>query len=410
MKTKLVAFLSLLAGLNAKFTVPHLNSRVVIIAQSTAWINSQRGLLLCSGLLTSLLLLSSLPVQASNESTATDHQELLLSLNTEQRQLAGIEVSELSLQAFNLQAVATAQLIVDKDKTITIAPQLDMQILKRHVVPGEQVTQGQPLLTIGGADIAAAQADYINAATEWDRIKRMTPGTISASQRMQIEVNAELKRAILQAIMMTPAQIKALAKSPSSIGQFQLLAPINGRVQQDVATLGQVLDAGTPLMQLTDESYLWVQAELTPLQADQVDMGRNVLVRVGDRTRDGIIIGRSHEISAQTRTEQVLVRMANPGHELHAGEFAELYLAEDKQVKSVGFIVPDAALTRSGDGDWQVFIEQEGKFSAVEVTVVERQRGLSFIRGLTPKTRVVISGAFFLASEQAKAGFDIHNH
>jgi hypothetical protein len=119
MKTKLVALLSLLAGLNAKFTVPHLNSRVVIIAQSTAWINSQRGLLLCSGLLTSLLLLSSLPVQASNESTATDHQELLLSLNTEQRQLAGIEVSELSLQAFNLQAVATAQLIVDKDKTIT---------------------------------------------------------------------------------------------------------------------------------------------------------------------------------------------------------------------------------------------------------------------------------------------------
>ena len=211
MKTKLVALLSLLAGLNAKFTVPHLKSRVVIIAHSTAWINSQRGLLLCSGLLTSLLLLSSLPVQASNESTATDHQELLLSLNAEQRQLAGIEVSELSLQAFNLQAVATAQLIVDKDKTITIAPQLDMQILKRHVVPGEQVTQGQPLLTIGGADIAAAKADYINAATEWDRIKRMTLGTISASQRMQIEVNAELKRAILQAIMMTPAQIKALA-------------------------------------------------------------------------------------------------------------------------------------------------------------------------------------------------------
>ncbi|WP_268921117.1 hypothetical protein [Shewanella vesiculosa] len=40
MKTKLVALLSLLAGLNAKFTVPHLKSRVVIIAHSTAWINS----------------------------------------------------------------------------------------------------------------------------------------------------------------------------------------------------------------------------------------------------------------------------------------------------------------------------------------------------------------------------------
>ncbi|PKG79711.1 secretion protein HlyD [Shewanella sp. Actino-trap-3] len=433
MNTKLVPPLSLLAALNAKSLVNSAVSRVVsntdthaqltsllnplLNARSNARRNNQsnltvsRGLLFGSALFGSLLMLSSLPAQASSQPAETDHQQSLLSLNTEQRQLAGIEVSQLSLQAFNLQAVATAQLIVDKDKTITIAPQLDMQVLKRHVVPGEQVTKGQPLLTIGGAEIAAAQANYINAATEWDRIKRMSPGTISASQRMQIEVNAELKRAILESIMMTPAQIAALAKSPSSIGQFQLLASINGRVQQDVATLGQVLIAGTPLMQLTDESYLWVEAEVTPMQADQVNMGSNVLVHVGSRTRNGVIIGRSHEINPQTRTEQVLVRMANPGHELHAGEFAELYLADDQQAKSAGFIVPDAALTRGGDGDWQVFVEQDGGgFSAVEVTVVERQRGLSFIRGLAPQTRVVISGAFFLASEQAKAGFDIHNH
>jgi cobalt-zinc-cadmium efflux system membrane fusion protein len=432
MKTKLVALLFLLARLNAKSILSHVVSNVIshvishmathaqFTSQSNLQLNARRNsrghsmvsraLLFGSALFTSLLALSSLPVQASGQPAETAHQESLLSLNTEQRQLAGIEVSELSLQTFTLQAVATAQLMVDKDKTITTAPQLDMQVLKRHVVSGELVTKGQPLLTIGGADIAAAQAGYINAATEWDRIKRMNPSTISASQRMQAEVNAELKRAILESIMMTPAQIAALAKSPSSIGQFQLLASINGRVQQDVATLGQVLDAGTPLMQLTDESYLWVQAELTPMQADQVNMGSNVLVRVGNRTRDGVIIGRAHEINSQTRTEQVLVRMANPGHQLHAGEFAELYLAEDQQTKPVGYIVPDAALTRGGDGDWQVFIEQDGGFSAVEVTVVERQRGLSFIRGLPPQTRVVISGAFFLASEQAKAGFDIHNH
>ncbi|CAM4426635.1 efflux RND transporter periplasmic adaptor subunit [Shewanella livingstonensis] len=410
MKTQLVTLLSLLAGLNAKSIFNCIASHVAISVQSTAGINNRRRSLLCSAIFAPLFILSSLPVQASSSPAEAEHQESLLSLNTEQRQLAGIEVSQLSLQTFSLQAVATAQLIVDKDKTITIAPQLDMQVLKRHVVPGEQVTKGQPLLTIGGADIAAAQADYINAATEWDRIKRMSPGTISASQRMQTEVNAELKRAILESIMMTPAQITALAKSPSSIGQFQLLASINGRVQQDVATVGQVLIAGTPLMQLTDESYLWVQAELTPLQADQVNMGSDVLVRVGSRTREGVIIGRSHEINAQTRTEQVLVRMANPGHDLHAGEFAELYLAANQGAEPLGFIVPDAALTRSGDGDWQVFIEQDGGFSAVEVSVVERQRGLSFIRGLVPQTRVVVSGAFFLASEQAKSGFDIHNH
>ena len=346
---------------------------------------------------------------AQASETADTHLEQVLTLNSEQRQLAGINVSELVNQGFSLQAVATAQLLVDKDKTMTIAPQLDMQVLKRHVVPGQQVTQGQALLTLGGAEIAAAQADYINAATEWDRIKRMTAGSISASQRMQTEVNAELKRAILQSIMMTNQQISALVSSPSSIGQFQLLAPIQGRVQQDIAMLGQVLEAGTPLMQITDESYLWVQAELTPSQAEQIDIGSEAMVRVSEQTRRGVIIGRAHEINSVTRTEQVLVRLPNPKHDLHAGEFAELYLPS-KQHSANGFVVPDAALTRSGDGDWQIFIEHDEGFEAVEVKVVERQRGLSMITGVEPKSRVVISGAFFLASEQAKAGFDIHNH
>ena len=391
MKIKSVPALPLLAALNANAMLSHLVNHFVSHAQLNVAPSTQpisppsydrtnssvsRALLFSAALLLSLFALSSSPVQASSESTEAAHQESLLTLSAEQRQLAGVEVAQLSATAFNLQAVATAQLVVDKDKTITIAP----------------------------------QADYVNAATEWDRIKRMSKGTISASQRMQTEVNAELKRAILQSVMMSTKQIAELATSPSSIGQFQLLAPINGRVQQDIATVGQVLTAGTPLMQLTDESYLWVEAELTPLQADQVNMGTDVLVRVGSRTRDGVIIGRSHEINSQTRTEQVLVRMANPGHDLHAGEFAELYLAANQGAEPLGFIVPDAALTRGGDGDWQVFIEQDGGFSAVEVSVVERQRGLSFIRGLVPQTRVVVSGAFFLASEQAKSGFDIHNH
>jgi len=415
MKIKLVQLQPSFAALNTSHIASHIMTNIKPMVQKNSRIHSTipSSLFVGLALVVSLLALFSVSVQASanvSDTTETAHKESLFSLTGEQRQLAGIKVSELSSQAFNLQAVATAQLIVDKDKTITIAPQLDIQVLKRHVVPGQQVTKGQALLTLGGAEIAAAQADYVNAATEWDRIKRMSLGTISASQRMQTEVNAELKRAILESVMMSKQQIAELATSPSSIGQFQLLAPINGRVQQDVATLGQVLEAGTPLMQLTDESYLWVSAELTPVQAEQVNMGSDVMVRVGSRTRDGVIIGRSHEIDPQTRTEQVLVRMANPGHDLHAGEFAELYLAAEQGAQPLGFIVPDAALTRSGDGDWQVFIEQDLGFSAVEVTVLERQRGLSFIRGIAPQTRVVVSGAFFLASEQAKAGFEIHNH
>lgn len=62
------------------------------------------------------------------------------------------------------------------------------------------------------------------------------------------------------------------------------------------------------------------------------------------------------------------------------------------------------------------FIQDEDGFESIEVEVVQRQRGLSLVRGAElekaqqAQLKVVVAGAFFLASEQAKAGFDIHNH
>ena len=358
----------------------------------------------------------SAPEQTKNQSEGHGDAESLggeeahggeLVLNQAQRQLAGIRVAPISRQGFSLAAVATATLVVDRERTVTLAPQSEVRVLARHVVPGQEVTKGQPLLTLGGAAVAQAQADYINAAAEWSRVKRMSQSAVSASRRLQAQVDAELKRAILEALKMTPAQIEALESDPETIGRYQLLAPLAGRVQQDVAMRGQVFAGGTALMQLTDESHPWVEAQVTPTQSQQIKVGSKALVKVGEFSLEAEVIGRSHEIDAVTRTEQILVAFANPGHVLHAGQFAEIYLADESQD---GVILPDAALTRGGDGDWQVFVEEGEGFEAVEVEVSERQRGMNLVQGLSPDMRVVVSGAFFLASEQAKSGFDIHNH
>ncbi|CAM3572812.1 efflux RND transporter periplasmic adaptor subunit [Shewanella violacea] len=342
--------------------------------------------------------------QGAGEESQEEHG---LKLTAEQQALAGIEVTQVSEETFSLEAVAMATLVVDRDRTMTLAPQLDVRVLARHVVPGQEVSKGDPLLTLGGVAVAQAQADYINAAAEWSRVKRMGKSAVSASRRLQAQVDAELKRAILEAMKMTSAQIATLASSPDTIGSYRLLAPIDGRVQQDLAMLGQVFSSGTALMQLTDESHLWVEAQVTPAQSESISVGSEALVRVGDRSIKANIIGRSHELNSVTRTEQILLSLENPGHGIHAGQFAELYLPNAIQG---GVILPDAALTRGGDGDWQVFIQDEDGFEAVEVEVVERQRGMNLVRGLTPGSNLVISGAFFLASEQAKSGFAIHNH
>lgn len=271
--------------------------------------------------------------EKSASATEDDHGEQALTFTPAQLELAGVRLlplssDSLSFSNLNLDTMATATLVVDRDRTATLAPQLDVRVQARHVVPGQEVKKGEPLLTLGGAEVAKAQAEYINAAAEWSRVRRMSEGAVSVSRRMQAQVDAELKRAILEAIKMTAEQIRTLESTPEAIGSYQLLAPIDGRVQQDIAMLGQVFTAGTPLMQLTDESHLWVEAQLTPAQAANVNVGGPALVQVGDKTLAGKIIGRSHELDSVTRTEQILVSMPNPEHVLHAGQFAELYFAD----------------------------------------------------------------------------------
>ena len=344
----------------------------------------------------------------------------VIKLTEVQIQLAGITLapitsSTLSLDKLDIQHVATATLAVNRNLTAVIDPQLDVLVLKRHIVPGQEVNKGQALLELGGKDVAQAQAEYINAAKEWDRVKRLSKNAVSDSQRQQTLIDAKLKKAILRSINMTESQIKTLKRSPERVGSFELLSPLNGRVQQDISRVGQINPAGTPLMQLTDESSLWVEAELTPQQAKDLTTERKAVVKIGNTLLEAKLIGRSHELDNETRTEEVLFSINNPSHKLHAGEFVELFFSAGDKVEQ-GIVVPDSALTRSTDGDWQLFFKDSDGFESIEVDVVERQGGLNRVVSpelehlLSESVDLVLEGAFFLASEKAKSGFDIHNH
>ena len=73
--------------------------------------------------------------------------------------------------------------------------------------------------------------------------------------------------------------------------------------------------------------------------------------------------------------------------------------------------VPESALVRSNDGDWTVFVEvNPSEFTAIEIELGRSLGAYREILGLAPSTRIVTKGAFFVASEIAKGGFDPHGH
>jgi len=167
---------------------------------------------------------------------------------------------------------------------------------------------------------------------------------------------------------------------------------------------------GDLLFRLTDESTLWVDARVNPEFVSRLKIGALARVGVDGQWIDARLVQIHHALDETTRTLSVRLEIPNPGDRLHPGQFVEAKIQAGEAGKAA-LMVPLDAVLRSPDGDWQVFIEEEpGEFEPKEIEVLRQLAGKLVIEGLEPGTRVVTKGSFFVQSELAKSGFEIHNH
>jgi len=218
-------------------------------------------------------------------------------------------------------------------------------------------------------------------------------------------VSFEQARLTLSAYGLDDKQIQALAGRDltGSLGQFDLVAPVAGTVLQDSFRLGERVEAGRQLFLIADESRVWVQANLSPVQAKGIEVGSVASVNLGEHWHNGKVIQKHHMLDEHTRTIPVRIAI-EPGEEHHhAGEFVQVAIAVDAENAggtASTFVVTESALMQDDQGSWTVFVEVRGASRGGQIA----------ISGFAEGTRVVTSGAFYLAAELAKSGFDIHNH
>ena len=367
--------------------------------------------------LTSLMLAFASPTWPETEEHAHQsgedvHEQGVVKLTPEQQEMAGIVTEKLKKHALAARLQAPGEVKLNAYNTAKITSRVRAQVVKRHVVLGDHVTTGQTLVTLSSVEMAEAQGALLVADREWKRVKKLGAKVASARRYTEAQVKRQLAWAKVSAYGMTTREINTLLASGDARkanGEFNLLASRDGTVIQDDFIEGAVLEPGQVLLTITDESALWVEARLTPAQLAEVKKGATARIRTNDATLTGEVTQIHHSIDETTRTIAVRITVANPDDKLHPGEFVDVFLLGKQQVSALA--APDSAIVRSPDGDWQVFIaDGDNAFRGVEVNVLQSTGGLTRIAGLEPGVLVVVKGAFFLQSEIAKSGFDIHDH
>jgi len=302
---------------------------------------------------------------------------------------------------------------------------VDATVHSRHVYLGEQVIKGQKLVTLNSTVLAQAEANYLKARAEhrrskqeFTRLKKLAKQKIVSQARLQqvestyqsTHANFSAAKAILVSYGLTHQNIDQLLKQ-EAYGLLTLRAPHAGTVVNDNFSLGQHIAAGNRLMQIVDESHVWVEVKVPEVRLVDIAVNQqaSVMLRGGSQQYMGRVMNIHHALDPITRTAGVRLSIQNNKDQLHPGMFVRADIVIGSGEKAL--LISDQAIQRQGS-ELIVFVEEEpGHFERREVKVSKSNMGLvSILEGVKAGELVVVKGAFVLASELAKAGFEVHNH
>jgi len=356
-----------------------------------------------------------------------DHAEEggAIKLTPAQKVQAGIEIEVIQHQPEMQTINAPGSVDFNAYKLADITTLVDGVIHARHVRLGDEVRKGEKLVTITSSALAQAEAGYLRAEAEHrkskmdvKRIEGLAKEKIVSQARLQqstsihqaAHANLAASRASLSSYGLAYKKIDSLI-SLKQYGQLTLYAPSSGTIVADNFRIGQHIVAGTRLMQIVDESTVWVEVKLSQSQMGGIATGRSAIVSTKGKTMHykAKVINVHHQLDKKTRTVGVRLEVQNPEDALHPGMFVSAEIETGSGKESLR--LPESAIQRQGS-ELIVFVEEEsGRFERREVRVGKPSMGfVPVLEGLKEGESVVVKGAFVLASELAKAGFEVHNH
>lgn len=357
------------------------------------------------GVLASVLsfavLATAVPAQDEHQEEAHEeegHEEEGLAMTTAERESQGVRTIRVESRALTNIVSAPGEVRVNAYRSAQVTPRISAQVVARHARLGDSIETGQPLVTLSSVPMAEAQGALVEADREWQRVQQLGRDVVSEQRYVSAQVARQQTYAAVRAYGMTEAQIDELLSDASlATGEFDLLSPRDGTVIYDEFVVGEIIEPGRMLFEISDESTLWVDARLSPEDASQVSVGSMARIsRGGDHRLDGEVVQLQHRVDDTTRTRGVRIQVDNSSDALHPGDYVEVSL--QTAATEARIAVPEAAVLLF-EGEPTVFKLEGDEVHPQTVETGVTSSGWTEIRaGLAAGDEVVTQGAFLLKS------------
>jgi RND family efflux transporter MFP subunit len=263
---------------------------------------------------------------------------------------------------------------------------------------GQTIKKGQPLMAIYSPELVAAQQEFLLALRNSRRLAGNPVAEVADSAARLLEA----ARTRLTYWDISAGQIEAIEKSGKITKSLTLFSPQSGVVTKKKALEGMRIMAGEELLQVSDLSVIWINADIFEYEMPWVKVGQTATVELpfaGGQTFKGKITYIYPYLNSETRTARARIELVNPGLELKPDMYANITI--DAGRVSDALAIPGNAILRSGKGQMVFVAEGEGRFSPRQVTsgINDDSGFVQILSGLEEGEKVVVSAQFMLDSE-----------
>lgn len=341
---------------------------------------------------------ASTTANAEEEDGHSEEGEDFVSLSPGELNEAGIQLARTDLRTLHMTVTLPAEVIINGYKSAHVTPKIPSVVEERHVSLGDVVEQGTPLVSLSSVAMATAAGELMRAVYEWRVVSELGPDAVSG--RRYAEANTSHREAMAKVIGygLTEAQALELAASEdldALAGRFDLLAPRGGTVFSDDFVIGELIEPGRVLVEVVDESTVWVEARAADLP--EVERGETAIV-ISDNGQkiEGRVVQRYHKLDETTRTRALRIEVINVDDALHPGQFVQVEL--ETGVSEPVLAVPRSAITLL-EGLTSVFRLEDDEFHPVSISVGQSIGNWVIVHsGLEQGDMVVTMGVFHLKS------------
>jgi cobalt-zinc-cadmium efflux system membrane fusion protein len=328
-----------------------------------------------------------------------------------QDQMSHVQVLTVQPETLTRSLRLTGAVAYNSFRTTPVITQVSGPVSRVVVVPGQKVTQGEPMLYVASPDYSQLRTNYLKAKDAYALAQKanaraqdlyqhhaIAEQNVEQAQSAEVQASGDLVAAQAALKVMGVTDPDALVNAPPSF-EVPVKAPIGGLVVEQDVSAGQLIQPGTTqCFIISDVSTVWVLVNVYQKDLPYVRVGDQVTIQTD--TYPEVFHGRIAYVAASldpnTRTLQARIETSNPGEKLKK----DMYVVATVNAGSIqnAIALPDAAVLRDTENQPFVYAAASAnQFGRRSVTLGESLNGKTEITsGLKPGDHVVGNGSLFL--------------